>query len=76
MMTIQQFLQELMRRTGAEAINLRSAAGADACDLHLFFGESVLSYRVDANDWLLPDELLAGIGADALRTRTLAGGRL
>jgi hypothetical protein len=76
MMTIQQFLHDLMQMTGAEAVNLRSLAGQDACDIHLFFGESVLSYRVDADDWLLPAELLAGIGADVLRARQLAGGRL
>ena len=60
-MALHEFLQQLMQRTGAEAVNVRALTGGDTCDIHLFFAELVLSYQVDSAEWDNPQSLIDGI---------------
>ncbi len=61
-MAMHEFLQQLMQRTGAEAVNVRALANAATCDIHLFRKETVLSFEVEPADWDNPQALIDGIG--------------
>ena len=57
-MTTHEFLQTLIERTKTDAVNIRAVAGEPTCDLHMFFGETVLSATVDAADWEDPQSII------------------
>ena len=71
-----EFLQAIVCRANADAANLRALSGRATCDLHLFFGEAVLSYQMDAGDWQDLPATIENIGEDVDATRERAGGRL
>ena len=61
-MAMHEFLQKLMQRTGAEAVNVRALAGAVTCDIHLFYKETVLSFECEPADWDNPQTIIDAIG--------------
>ena len=61
-MALHEFLQQLMQRTNAEAVNVRATKGAGTSEIHLFRGETVLSFVVEPADWDDPQMLIDGIG--------------
>ena len=75
-MSAYEFLQAVLQRTGANAANLRAVQGEYGCDMHLFFGESVLSYWLDAADLQTATATVEGVGQHVDAARERAGGRL
>ena len=61
-MTVDVFLRELLKQTGADAVNVRAVKLPDEpINIIVFWAENAVTYEIDDDDWLTTDLLLSDL---------------